>query len=359
MIPFVVLIDLDGTIVGDVTSLLNEWSLERAVKNMATPITSNISNSNSSSSSSAFQRNFRAGLKSGLLRPGFSEFVHSALSRHGVELFVATMSSRDWAPVVIQNVEAIVGKKFNRPLLTREYFESSVPRDMKSLAKVRQHVFNRLRKKYGDLKFVEQLDGRMMLIDNTDILVEKEYWIPCSTYDYLPCIDILRLIDPATLQANFQHIKSEMMRMGALARGSSTGAAAPAEDSVASYHAFLSQHYQRLARQLAMHAQSNSAFTKDTFWTRCAQTLLPPLFKSLHGAAPGIPHSLAAILRAVNNSVRSHHPRRQQQGGACQGSLGNRVKYPISRGMVTGRLRAANVTESPTLRVPWHATTMA
>lgn len=285
MIPYVIFIDLDGTIIGDVTSHLQEWMVERGMMNQAT--------------GNPFVKQLKWSLSNGLMRPGFTEFMHAAYSQHGIELFLATMSTRDWATVVIRNVEVVVGKKFNRPLFTRESFANN----QKSLSRMRGSVFAVLKKKYTDLKTQDQLNGRMMLIDNTDILAERNYWVQCSTYDFRPHYDFLKNFDVQFLYKNFRKLKARMIEQGVIRRMNVQSGESPAEE----FYLFLGQYYSKLSRQFSADAHNNGKELNDTFWRKCIKKLLPVLFADIMRPSN---RKLEMIVHEFNN----------------QGNLGNNVK---------------------------------
>lgn len=298
MLPFVLLIDLDGTIVGDVTDHLNEWIIEGKV-------------TRNKKCSSDYSKTMQWSMGYGLLRPFFKEFMLKALNeRHGIEIYIATMSTKDWAPVVIQNIEVLVGKKFNRPLFTRDYFGTdSKGEPIKSLAKLRPHIFNRLKKKYSNLTRESMLQDRMLLIDNTDILLEREYWVRCPTYDFTPRFDILRNLEMSIIRENLKTIIVEMARLN-LYKSQSPSLYPPQE-----FDSFMSHHYARLSRQLHAVSQKNSEFLKDIFWEKCGNFLLPKLFRMLcanndyankqYGGGGRQINGLRQAVKVVNHEISS------------------------------------------------------
>lgn len=299
-VPWVLLLDLDGTIVGDVDTPLEHWNaLQGLHPDGKIP----------QASSSMFDSALRHSLQQGLLRPGFGEFARSCVKeQHGLELFVATMSTADWAPVVVSAVQAVIGGKMlnSRQILTREVW----PRDKrgnqyKSVATALPLVFKSLRRKYG-LSSQDQLEGRLLLIDNTDILAEQQLWVPCPTYSFYPVYDCIAAVsrgDPAVTAA--------------LAQRMLPGSSSP--------DAALAAHYQRLHRLLQQHAAKNQrAKCTDRFWHVASRYLVPALVAAMAGVPPtseGRHAQLTDLVRLFNQRVLHDQAARgaqatpQQAGG--------------------------------------------
>jgi hypothetical protein len=277
MLPYVILLDMDGCIVGDVSSHINEWIIHKNVLG--------------DKSMHNFNKTMRWSLKNGLLRPQFSEFVNAAFAHHGNELFVYTASTPDWAPVVVSNIEHVTGKRFSRPIFSREYCHSQNGSLKKSLNAVKPAVFQRLRRKYPELKSSDQLNGRILMVDNSDVLIDRWAWVPCPTYDYTPTWDVLKHVDWDMLKQNFPTIHRELVRQEVLPRG-----------HAADFESFLALYYGRMARNLASNTGKNSREKSDDFWTRCAQVLVPMLAR--YNAKGGV--ISASFVRAVNKALQAH-----------------------------------------------------
>jgi hypothetical protein len=276
MLPYVIVLDLDGTIVGDVSSHINEWVIMKCLRTGSSAIT--------------FNKNMRSSLQSGLLRPYFADFMNSVYSVHGIEVFVYTASTSDWAPVVIANVESVVGKKFNRPIFTRDHCITSPDHGTtKSLQRITPAIFNKLKRKYADLRSVQDLNQRILMIDNTDVLAERWAWLPCPTYDYVSNYDILKHVDNAALRTNFACIARELQQQGALSRGNAQ-----------TYDMFMAAYYSKVARSLAANAVKNQRERQDVFWSRCVQILVPWLRKLQAQGLNLTPQHIKTAVRALS-----------------------------------------------------------
>lgn len=252
MLPYVVLLDCDGCMVGDVSSHINEWIIH---KNTAKDKTMHN-----------FNKTMRWSMRNGLLRPYFTEFINDLFGQHGNEVFVYTASTSDWAPVVISNIEHVTGKKFARPIFSREFCHSQNGTLKKSIGAVKPVVFQRLRRKYPDLKNADQLNGRILMVDNSDVLIDQWAWVACPTYDYTPTWDVLKHVDWDVLKDNYTTVYRELMKQDMLPRA-----------HVADFDAFLSLYYTKLAKYIGSNGEKNVRERKDDFWKRCKNVMVPAL----------------------------------------------------------------------------------
>jgi hypothetical protein len=186
VVPYVLLLDLDGTIQGDISPQIQETNLLKAL---------NLKQ-NSKFLKSDYTR--------GLLRPYFKDFITEIFKSHAnVELFVYTASEKKWAHQIVGVIESIIGRRFNRPIFTREDCKMTIEQH-KSLAHVKPKILKSLRKKYDSVYSEEMLTGKMYLIDNNHVLKEKEYLLKCPTYNHAVLVDVLRNIN---MDKRIQHHK--------------------------------------------------------------------------------------------------------------------------------------------------------
>jgi hypothetical protein len=185
MLPLVICIDLDGTIVGDVTPIIVEWELLHSQKNNA-----------------KLMKDYKdfviKKLCEGLIRPQFSDF-HSCVKRSypHAEIYVYTASETKWAVFLISCIEKAINIKFNQPIFTRDNCIIESGEYKKSLECVANVVKTKLKKTYPELKKPSQLKDRIILIDNNDVLIEKERnkGLRCSTYDFKYYHDVFSRIN--------------------------------------------------------------------------------------------------------------------------------------------------------------------
>lgn len=190
--PYVILIDLDGTIQGDVTPQLREYNL---IKNLKLK--------------SSLKKSHRNDYIRGLLRPYFIDFIKLIKNKYAgkVELFIYTASDKTWAHYIVPIIESIIGFKFNRPLFTREHCNIGTSDKTKSILYVKDHIIKSLQPKYGKNIITEKtLSDRIFLIDNNHVLEETKRLIKCYTYDKAIFVNILRNIPETVIQTRFSEI---------------------------------------------------------------------------------------------------------------------------------------------------------
>jgi hypothetical protein len=233
-----VLLDLDGTIVGDVSQHVCEWELARtlrAQKERAPPDTKMLALALSNG---------------GLLRPYFESFLKT-MNALAIPVFVYTASERRWAEHLIASIETAVGARFERPLLSREHCLEE--RRIKSLAKVARVLFPRLRRSTRGIHTPDDVLERMVLVDNTpDILPrnERDRLVTCRTYSYLSHANVLRIVDEEVFHRNSRLICGVLARNGAISWS-------PTRGSVPSYVDVMRDYYSGFAASLKRSQEHN------------------------------------------------------------------------------------------------------
>jgi hypothetical protein len=256
--PLVVLIDFDGTIIGDVEWILKEYQLIRehnsymkrnGQANKVTKYSVPLLNSS---------------LSHGLIRPYLRTFLTKIKKKHShVEFFVYTASTQDWAEFIVPKVETILGFKFNRPLLTRKHclYDPATYTYKKSLDSVLPAIKRSIGKHYN-LQKPSDID-KVFLIDNTpSVLLQKSRQVTCSTYDFKYPVDVCRQLAP------FSHHPSLFHELRSLLGGqSSADASASREQTLCKYYKLLGTEYEKASKV-------NPMYTKDRFWKRMTRLFL-------------------------------------------------------------------------------------
>jgi hypothetical protein len=170
--PLVVMLDLDGTIIGDIRPQITTYDISNQIK---------------SHGGAKLKYNFtdyKMKLNGGIIRPFFGEFI-SRLKKEvpHIEFFIYTASEKKWASHIISHIEKACSIKINRPLFTRKDCIVKGDNLLKSLAKIKPQVLRALKKKYG----VVDLTNRILVIDNSPVFIEedKPYHILCKTYNFV------------------------------------------------------------------------------------------------------------------------------------------------------------------------------
>jgi hypothetical protein len=186
--PIVVLLDLDGTVVGEVDGLVHEREL---LSRLGLP-----------ASSALLQADLGGGR---IVRPGFAQFIKEVKAAHAnVEFFVYTASSPDWARVLVPHIEAACGVRLNRPIISRDQclFHRDTLQCRKSLSVIDELLTAALRPRYPQLGSVREDAQAIVLIDNTEgVLLESRNQVTVPTYVCRPRLNMLRQIPSSRIEA--------------------------------------------------------------------------------------------------------------------------------------------------------------
>lgn len=201
VLPLTILLDIDGTLIGDITPQVILFEiLERLKYTLKTqhgkPLRMSID-------STALQSK----LQDGIIRPHFKNYFND-LKSHGVETFIYTASEKKWAEFLIKNIEQCMGVKFNRPIFTRNNCKIIKGEYMKSISYVRPSIIKSLNKKYG-AKFTDT-KNRIMAIDNKIVYVYEDlpYLVSCKTYKYRIPENIPTIIKKDVYEKHFKDINA-------------------------------------------------------------------------------------------------------------------------------------------------------
>jgi hypothetical protein len=297
--PLVVLLDLDGTLVGKVSSVLCEYQLLQQLSLLSGPgIRRPASAPAASAPASAAVQTVQervlrdaivSRLRYGIIRPNVLRFCKEVGPR--VELFVYTASDAAWANFFVPCVEAALGIKFNRPIFTRD----QCSRDMrKSIDRLLPQISRSLRRRYPAA--AASLRDRVLLVDNTpDVMaapVEASRVVVCPTYGYSYNYDVLRHVPVDLLHTGFERIAPMLERYGLFPTGVRPD----------SFQRFASAYYRRLSRTMeATLAPNLSQIAGDKFFLR--------LLHAVNSSASKGELFTDAAIRDINRSVGWNPPR--------------------------------------------------
>jgi len=287
-LPLVLLIDLDGTVVGSVDHLATEFNLHTDALRSPSKQTKRSSRIKPCVRESIVQRL----TSEGVLRPYFVEFARTC---QNCELFVYTAGSDEWAAFIVPCIEAVLKtRKFNRPILSRSKCIANADGTYRKSTKlVKPFVYRALRAKYPALTSPDMLDNRIMLIDNTpDVLIERNQTIYCSTYSYFHAYDFLANITPKELRENFGRIVSMLPFVD------------PHTTTYESIPLFMAAFYSALAQDAKhMISEKNVKMLKDRFWKRFQAVLEKGVISRGYTFDK-------AVIKAINNKLYLQKQRR-------------------------------------------------
>lgn len=165
MSTLVIVLDLDGTIIGDIRYQLQAYDLLKTIQKPAR------------------QLDISSRLKNGLVRPGFDKFVQD-MKTYNVELFVYTASEKTWALQIVGLIEKLYSFKFNRPIFTRNECTNIQGENVlkKNLKCIKPMIIKSLKKKHPNIN----LNNRLMMIDNSNVFYPEDMdsVLKCKTYNF-------------------------------------------------------------------------------------------------------------------------------------------------------------------------------
>jgi hypothetical protein len=170
MEPFIFILDLDGTIIGDCTYQVITYNIEELCKKhkVKSKTDHNLLNSYKPSSK--------------LIRPFFKYFI-GYIKKYNPQsqFYIYTASEKSWAIKEITMIEKTHNFKFNRPIFTRDdCIIDSYGQYLKSVKKILPKIkYNKVRKE------------NILIIDNNSTFVDyASNFLLCPTYNYILFYDI-------------------------------------------------------------------------------------------------------------------------------------------------------------------------
>tara|TARA_Y100000389_G_scaffold191636_1_gene218117 strand:+ start:774 stop:1643 length:870 start_codon:yes stop_codon:yes gene_type:complete len=200
MEPVIFLLDLDGTLQGDVNPQLKEYDLLYKVN-------------------SKLKKRIRYNTKllfkdmeNGLIRPHVKNALHNIKSKHkNVEFFIYTASSDGWAKFLLPKIISFGSFEniINKPFFTRSH---CLPDGRKSIANLKPLIMKSLKqnKKYENATF-----KHIFLVDNNFVLniPEIDRLLYCPSYNYKALNCPLRSIDDDNLNKYHDLISNHLFNL--------------------------------------------------------------------------------------------------------------------------------------------------
>lgn len=249
-LPLVVIIDLDGTIIGDITPQIMSFEVAKALKTAGAKVQYDMGD-------------LKMKLRGGLIRPHFESFVSGLTSSMNVEFFVYTASEKTWAELVVKGVEAVTNVKFNRPIFTRNYCINQDREYKKGLGFIRVHILKTLKKKYGVPFTYRDLSTNMLIIDNNNVYPNSDFknLILCPTYSFrIP--ENVPVNIKQDMYVKYHTIINGVLRKYLVLSGSSD------------YIQFQKEFYTHYMGLLSTHQKQTNKYTTDKFWLHLKDVIL-------------------------------------------------------------------------------------
>jgi hypothetical protein len=239
----VVFLDIDGTIIGDITYQVLEWEILLAV---------------SPRKLAGFRSKLAQILKDGMLRPYLADFM-STTAPPQTYIFPYTASDDKWAAFLVPVIEQVIGVKFMRPILSRKNCDFHANSYTKSLSLGCKSIHRIIKKEIPKIT-ISQLEKCCVLIDNNNTLSESHSkWIACPTYNYTQPTNVLSMLSEDEVSAHLRDIIRILEKYGFNEMGSQN-----------SLRMFYSLYYLKLAKLYKTHSGESH---KDDFWLKISNTM--------------------------------------------------------------------------------------
>jgi hypothetical protein len=321
-LPLVLLLDLDGTLIGRVNLLICEYDLHREAARAEGASAAGAA----AAAGRALRESFAARLRHGILRPGVRRFVRKLEQLRGdagatpVELFLYTASDDAWARFLVPCVEAAIGARFNRPLFVRSHCVLVPPAGAsgiggggggggggdlrKSIAPLLPKLLRSLRPRYPLLLSASDLADRVVLVDNTAGVMadprENARLLVCPTYDFQHVHDVLGRLNAETLLSRPALVATVLARHGLQPLATQQGQQQQGQGQGQGPNPIrlVATYYQWLGGAIARTARSNElAQRHDAFWDALRKQVVALTRRTPRATLPA--PAVAALARSL------------------------------------------------------------
>ena len=274
--PIVVVLDLDGTVVGNIGNIVCEWELVKSF-------------GDAHASKMFVHAMVRSLDEDGVIRPGFEALVRAIHQTPHVHAFVYTASEGRWARLLCACISKRYGIKFEG-VFTRAHCIKN--RDTYVLSKSIHRIYPAIRRvikvRHG-VVLSRDPGTHVVMIDNNVTLpaTEQGMLVNCSTYTVSPLYDVTRFIAPGTVRAKYLEMANIMAAYALFPTQRS--------NNPYSYRQFLHAYMAFLASRVASTNVESKLGTVDNTFQNAAMYL-----QNVDGA-----HELCRILRHVTPRLQT------------------------------------------------------
>lgn len=245
--PFVFILDLDGTIIGDCLYQTILYNIEIILKK----------NKVKTKKDDMLINSYKPDSK--LVRPYFKYFYSTMKKMYPNSLFyIYTASEKKWATKEISIIEKTHKIKFNRPLFTR------TDCIIDSYGQYRKSVNNILPKIIKANKELEINKNNILVVDNNDVFIDyKSNFLLCPTYDYIFFCDIWEKINKAHITIpELNNILQHLISTNKICKYDETNFICEGMRK----EKIKELRYKWLYKKIKKINQNNRKFEKDIFW---------------------------------------------------------------------------------------------
>ena len=258
-LPYIFILDWDGTIAGKVDFQSNQFSLHNSMKKHGfKPIKQHPI-------PPAFYPNAK------LIRPGFASFIKTIKKVYpDAQFFIYTSSVKQWAHQEIMWTEKTHDIVFNRPIFTRDDCTVDVVgNSRKSIARIFPRIMKSLAKDYPLTAAQRQhvLDHQLIIIDNKAVYTDRiDRLLLCPDYNYAVFENLLHGI-PMNAR---KHPVIQQQLLTLINNGYLCFMPNEEEDGMRA----LSKQYEWLAAKCKAISSVNASYEHDDFWKFLKQAII-------------------------------------------------------------------------------------
>jgi hypothetical protein len=249
--PFVFILDLDGTIIGDCSYQIILYNIEQLCKKYKIR----------TQSEKSLLKSYRP--ESKLMRPHFKYFIDNTKKHHPDSLFyIYTASDKEWAHKEISLIEKTHNIKFNRPIFTREdCILDSFGQYKKSVKKILPKIVK------GNKKYNIN-NNKILVIDNNSIYIDyTSNFLLCPSYNYILYYDVW-----AMMKKEYMKIMEIYNTIKNLITTNKLCKYCTFDDTSDSQH--LEDKHRWLYKKHKKINNLNKKHNNDTFWKNLARTII-------------------------------------------------------------------------------------
>lgn len=278
-LPYVFVLDWDGTIAGKVDFQSQQYTLYNTLKKHGFKV------QRTNPIPPAFYPNAK------LIRPGFAQFIKYTRQHFApaeVVFFIYTGSERSWAHQEIGWVEKTHNIQIQRPIFTRDDCTTDQGGNLrKSLGKVFPRIIRAISKHrtYSQDERKQILEKRLVIIDNNAVYNDRsDKLLLCPDYNYAVFENLLHgLPSEARKHPDVQKVIFTYVNQGLLC---------PLNKDSDDPMRALTKQYSWLASKCKALSEVNAVYEKDEFWPYLARVIIkndlktftPSIIKKLQDA---------------------------------------------------------------------------
>ncbi len=258
--PYIFLLDLDGTIIGDCSYQCDIYNIQEIIKKSIILKNNNIQLGNLVKYKSLCDKMLDNcyDMQSKLLRPHFTTFMTEMKKKFPNSFFfIYTASEKTWANKEILIIEKQNNIKFNRPIFTRDNCLKDTSGNIKkSVNKIMPQLLKSIK-----MPKTHSIANNIIIIDNNPTFVDyTENLLICPTYDYLKFHNLWENIPQEYAKiSELKHFVSRLISNKKMYIKNNPSNTVILEK----LHRWLYRKYKKINKY-------NNKYTNDTFWLNLA-----------------------------------------------------------------------------------------